>query len=78
MSSPIFKRKLICEAVYAVTEQHRHECEVRMVLKMNSRMQRKGYLDGVEARRGKVAADLLRVDVLRGWRNGDSGVLQRI
>ena len=60
-----------CETpVETYSEQRRHECEVRMILNMSSRIQRKGYLDGVEAKRGKAAADRLRVDVIRGWRNG--------
>lgn len=45
------------------TEQHRHECEVRHVLGLAGHEARREYLDAVERRRGKPAADALRADV---------------
>ena len=50
------------------TEAHRHACEVRYVMGMPTRDQRAGFLDGVERRRGKPAADRLRDDVATAWR----------
>jgi len=49
-------------------EQHRHECEVRMILSMGSKDQRRGHLVGIEKKRGKAAADRLRSDILREWK----------
>ncbi|WP_175689680.1 DUF7696 family protein [Burkholderia anthina] len=50
-----------------INEQHRHECEVRYVLGIESRAVRQSYLTAVEARRGKAAAQKLRDDVERAW-----------
>ena len=45
------------------TEQHRHECEVRHVCGLPGHEARREYLDGIERKRGKPAADTLRADV---------------
>lgn len=70
--APIPKRKktLICESVYAKTEDARHASEVQMVVEMGSKELRREYLNGVEQKRGKAAADRLRTDILKGWKNG--------
>jgi hypothetical protein len=52
---------------HTYTEAFRHECEVRFVLKMRSPDARSQYLAGVEARRGKPAADRLRDGVRAAW-----------
>jgi hypothetical protein len=44
------------------SEQHRHECEVRWLAALPSNDRRKKYLEGVKQKRGKAAADRLRVD----------------
>ncbi|WP_186139319.1 DUF7696 family protein [Burkholderia gladioli] len=49
-------------------EQHRHECEVRHVLSLESRAVRIAYLSAVEAKRGKEAAQRLRADVEQAWK----------
>jgi len=51
-----------------INEEHRHECEVCYVLAIESRAVRAAYLTAVEARRGKEAAQRLRDDVERAWR----------
>lgn len=51
------------------TEEHRHACEVRYVLAMPDKQARRAYLDGVEKKRGKQAADMLRDDVLKAWKD---------
>ena len=68
--APIPRRKkpLICESVYAETEDARHASEVQMVVEMGSKEQRREYLSGVETKRGKAAADRLKADILKGWR----------
>lgn len=67
--APIPKRTkpLICESVYAKTEPKRHECEVRMIMNMSSKEERRNHLIEIGKRRGKAAADRLKVDVLKGW-----------
>lgn len=44
-------------------ERFRHECEVRHILAMSSVLEMKKHMDGCETRRGKKAADRLRLDV---------------
>lgn len=51
------------ERGFTWTEQHRHECEVRHVGTLPGHEARREYLDGVERKRGKAAADALRADV---------------
>lgn len=50
------------DAIDTSSEAWRHECEVRFVVTLPSHVRRKDYLDGVEVKRGKVAADRLRLD----------------
>lgn len=69
---PARTKPLLCEAVYEKTEDARHASEVLMVMKMSSKEQRREYLNGVERKRGKAAADRLRMDILKGWKNGTS------
>ncbi|MBU9175818.1 DUF7696 family protein [Burkholderia gladioli] len=52
-----------------IDEQHRHACEVRYVLSIESRAVRLAYLTAVEAKRGKEAAQHLRADVEQAWKN---------
>lgn len=49
------------------SEQHRHACEIRFVISLPSASKRKAFLDGVEQKRGKAAADRLRDDVETEW-----------
>jgi len=39
-----------------------------MVIRMKTIEERREYLEGVETKRGKAAADRLRMDVLKGWK----------
>lgn len=50
------------------SDAHRHACEVRYVLALPGRLARRVHLDGIERRRGAVAADRLRADVAAAWR----------
>ena len=52
---------------HTYTEAYRHECEVRFVVGMPGPEQRRTYLAGVEAKRGKPAADRLREGVRAVW-----------
>jgi len=65
---PARKKPLICESVYAETEPKRHADEVKMIVRMRYIEQRREYLAGVETKRGKAAADRLRVDILKKWK----------
>ena len=56
-------------SVDKMSEQWRHECEVRFVIKLSTREIRATYLNGVEQKRGKPAADKLRMDVLAQWKS---------
>ena len=51
------------------SERHRHACEVRYVLAMPNKERRRAYLDAVEKLRGKAAAQRLRDDVLKAWKD---------
>lgn len=53
---------------HTFTEQYRHECEVRYVLAMPTRLQRAAYLDSLVKYRGQASADRLRADVAAAWR----------
>lgn len=48
-------------------EAWRAECEARMVARIASTQQRREYLDSVERKRGKAAADALRAGVQAEW-----------
>lgn len=57
------------EAAAHADEQHRHECEVRDVIKRYypDGEAAKAYLDDCEKKRGKPAADRLRDDARAAW-----------
>lgn len=48
-------------------EQYRNECEARWVLTLPNIDARRSYLQRVEKRRGKPAADYLKNEVLNQW-----------
>ena len=55
------------------TERHRAECEARALVALPSDDERRGYLEGVEAHRGKEAAQALRIaawQIMKGAANG--------
>lgn len=52
---------------WTYSDEYRYQCEVRYVLAMPSAERRRAYLDGVQAARGKAAADRLRADVRLAW-----------
>ncbi len=49
------------------SEEWRHECEARSVVALPTLAERRVYIDGVERKRGKDAADRLRATVLLLW-----------
>lgn len=49
------------------SEVWRHECEVRWVARLPSSHARRAYVDGIEQRRGKPAADRLRAGLTAAW-----------
>lgn len=50
------------------TEQHRHESEVREVMRrFGTRDQIRAYLEGIEKKRGFEAMQRLRMDLLKEW-----------
>lgn len=51
------------------SEEHRHECEARAILCLRTLGDRRIFLEGIEARRGKPAADLLRATMKALWDN---------
>ena len=58
------------------SEQHRHRCEVRAVLRWRVTEGSdwvKAWLDDLPAWRSKAAAEQLRADVLEQWRLGNRG-----
>lgn len=51
------------------TEQHRHDSEVREVMRRFPKPEQiTAYLEGVEKRRGSEAMERLRVDLRKAWR----------
>lgn len=54
---------------YTYSESYRHECEVRWIAALPTTARRRAYLDAIEQRRGKPAADKLRADLLQLWRD---------
>lgn len=55
---------------HTYTEAFRHECEVRFVVNMPGPQERRDFMDGVEKKRGKPAADRLRDGVRAAWASG--------
>lgn len=49
-------------------EEHRRQCEARWVLSLPTKSARQVYLDAVEKRRGKAAAEYLKTEVMNQWR----------
>lgn len=49
------------------SEEWRHECEARSIMAIKTLAERRAFLDGVEARRGKDAADRLRATIKALW-----------
>lgn len=45
----------------------RHECEARAIAALPSLAERRAHLEGIEKRRGKDAADALRVTMRQMW-----------
>lgn len=54
-----------CCLVGTWSEQFRHECEARRILKIPSRALRKEWLDAIEKRRGEAARRALETTILR-------------
>ncbi len=52
---------------FTYTEQHRHDCEVRYVMKMPSRALRAEYLDSLVKWRGQAAVDCIKADLVALW-----------
>lgn len=52
------------------SEQYRHECEARRILKIPSRALRKEWLDAIEKRRGEAARRALETTIMRIYRHG--------
>ena len=57
------------------TEQHRHRCEVRQVLKWRTQDRNKAieYLSIVRKKRGDRTAQLLEKDCMEQWKLGSRG-----
>lgn len=53
---------------FTYSEQWRHECEVRYVMRLPTRERRAAYLEHVRKHRGSDAAARLMVDVQQAWR----------
>lgn len=54
--------------VSSASEEWRHECEARTVLRMGGRDVRRAYLDKVGARRGKPAMFALEDTLVKLWK----------
>jgi hypothetical protein len=50
------------------SEQYRHECEVKYIIRLPSKQERAGYIARVRKHRGDVSADKLEGDVYRAWK----------
>ena len=53
--------------VDASSEEWRHVCEARAILDLRTLAERRAHLEAVEQRRGKDAADRLRVTMKALW-----------
>lgn len=49
------------------SEEYRHECEVKYVIRLPSKNERAGYIARVRRHRGDEAADKLQRDVYYAW-----------
>lgn len=57
--------------VDSASEAWRHECEARAISKLPSTGQRRAWLEDLERRRGKEAADRLRNTIKALWARRD-------
>ena len=57
----------------ASLERERHECEVRVVLRMKDKDSRRKYLDGIGKRRGIPLMKQMERDVMNQWKKGNRG-----
>lgn len=57
----------------ASLERYRHQCEVRLILSMSGKPERRSYLDLVRKRRGQTAANEIERDVMDQWKKGNRG-----
>lgn len=55
------------------SEHWRHECEARAIAALPTLNERRAWLEGIEQRRGKDAADRLRVTMGQIWAARRSG-----
>lgn len=59
-----------------IDEQHRHRCEVRMLLRLRAtegRERAQEWLDALEKRRGVKATAAIRADCTEQWQAGNRG-----
>lgn len=54
-------------AVDSTSEAWRHECEARAIADLPTLPERRAWLEAVEHRRGKAAADALRATLKQLW-----------
>ncbi len=54
--------------VTADSEEWRHECEARAIAALPTLADRRAWLEGIEARRGKADADRLRETMRELWK----------
>lgn len=54
--------------VPADSEEWRHECEARAIAALPTLADRRAWLEGIEARRGKADADRLRETMRELWK----------
>ena len=55
------------------SDETRHRCEVRHVLSMQTKDQRREFFKGVQRTRGPLALDQLQRDVADQWKKGNRG-----
>lgn len=53
--------------VYRDSEDWRHECEANAIAKLPTLADRRAWLEAIEHRRGKAAADSLRATMRQLW-----------
>jgi hypothetical protein len=58
------------------SEEHRHRCEVRYLLRKRKELGRQwlvNHIELIEKRRGRVHTEFLKKDLMRQWINGNRG-----
>jgi hypothetical protein len=63
-------------AVSVTDDELRHRCEVRQLIRWRAERTKEwlgGFLDDIERRRGRAAAERLRIDIARQWSAGNRG-----